>query len=271
GLSKACPAVQRAVQETVDALVKAGHECVEFVVPNELEGARVFVAVTSADRYETLTSHIGPDPKDPTLFLVTLGSRIPTFVRNGIIWAARTFLHDNIFSTLMGSSRGKSVKEFWAETKARDNYNELFFKEVWEKYGFDGIICPVSALPTIPHGSSADLSPLALATALYNVVDLPVGVVPVTRVDQAKDTMTDDWRNAEPQGSPFLFKKMYAGKKPAYDPVAMHGVPIGVQIVGNRWEEEKVIEMMKVVDGALGPRDFGPGTWSPSRFAHPKD
>lgn len=41
----------------------------------------------------------------------------------------------------------------------------------------------------------------------------------------------------------------------------MHGIPVGVQIVGKPWEDEKVIEMMKVVDEALGKRDFGPGTW----------
>jgi hypothetical protein len=36
-------------------------------------------------------------------------------------------------------------------------------------------------------------------------------------------------------------------------------VPVGVQIVGRRWEDEKVIGMMHVVDQALGPRGFGPG------------
>lgn len=76
-LLKASPASQRAVQETVDALRKQGHECVEFVIPNVIEAARVFVALTSADGYKTLTSHIGPDPRDRTLFLVTLGSKIP--------------------------------------------------------------------------------------------------------------------------------------------------------------------------------------------------
>lgn len=25
-------------------------------------------------------------------------------------------------------------------------------EQVWDKYGFDGIIAPVQSLPTIPHG-----------------------------------------------------------------------------------------------------------------------
>lgn len=63
GLVRFSPPVQRAVQETVDALREEGHECVEFAVPDVLEMARVFVALTSADRYQTLTSHVGPDPR----------------------------------------------------------------------------------------------------------------------------------------------------------------------------------------------------------------
>ena len=46
-----------------------------------------------------------------------------------------------------------------------------------------------------------------------------------------------------------------------YDPVAMKGMPIAVQVVGRRWEEEKVVEMMKVVDGAVGTKGFGMDAW----------
>ena len=46
-----------------------------------------------------------------------------------------------------------------------------------------------------------------------------------------------------------------------YDPVAMKGMPIAVQVVGRRWEEEKVVEMMKVVEGAVGAKGFGMDAW----------
>ncbi|KIO26468.1 hypothetical protein M407DRAFT_24192 [Tulasnella calospora MUT 4182] len=129
-LLKSSPAVQRAVQETVDALRKQGHECVEFVVPNVLEAARVFVALTSADGYKTLTSHIGPDPRDRTLFLVTLGSKIPSFIRAFACWAARTFKGDKAWATLFSTSHPRDVSEFWAETNARNEYNKFFHENV---------------------------------------------------------------------------------------------------------------------------------------------
>ena len=40
-----------------------------------------------------------------------------------------------------------------------------------------------------------------------------------------------------------------------YDATKMHGLPVGVQVVGKRYEEEKVLEGMKLIEGLL--RDSG--------------
>ena len=41
------------------------------------EALKLFVGLTSADGYSTLLSHLGPDPKESSLFLVTLGPKVP--------------------------------------------------------------------------------------------------------------------------------------------------------------------------------------------------
>lgn len=47
-----------------------------------------------------------------------------------------------------------------------------------------------------------------------------------------------------------------------YNPEAMKGMPVNIQLVGKKWEEEKVLAMMEVVDTVLGKeRGFGPGAW----------
>ena len=56
---------------------------------------------------------------------------------------------------------------------------------------------------------------------------------------------------------------MFLGSKAAYNVNKMNGLPVGVQVIGKAWEDEKVLEMLEVVDRALGPRGFGPGAWSP--------
>jgi len=96
-------------------------------------------------------------------------------------------------------------------------------------------------MPVIAHGDCANFSPLVAATSLYNVVDSPVGIIPVTRVDPTKDKVTEEWSTGPGLGSYIYEKALYNAKKPIYDPEGMNGIPVGVQVVGRKWEDEKVI------------------------------
>ena len=120
--------------------------------------------------------------------------------------------------------------------------------------------------------ASRFLSMLVSSTVLYNIVDSPVGVIPVTRVDPKLDALTEEWTvrgEGKGQGSSQVEARLY-NQGGIYDVEAMAGLPVGVQIAGKSWEEEKVIEMMKVVDRALGERGFGPGShqkWKEGRLS----
>jgi hypothetical protein len=103
---------------------------------------------------------------------------------------------------------------------------------------------------------------MATATILYNVLDMPVGCLPVTRVDPGKDQLTEEWEKGPGLGSRILESGIYRGKKPLYNPEATKGMPVNIQLVGKKWEEEKILAIMHVVDEALGKeRGFGPGAW----------
>ena len=41
------------------------------------------------------------------------------------------------------------------------------------------------------------------------------------------------------------------GSYKLYDPVKMEGLPVGVQVAGRRFEEEMVLEGMKVIEASL--------------------
>ena len=73
--------------------------------------------------------------------------------------------------------------------------------------------------------------------------------MPVTKVDKELDRL--------PAG--FNFKKLNGvaqGAYKHYDATAMHGLPVGVQIVGRRLEEEKVLAVMARVEEALGDQKY---------------
>jgi len=284
---RASPACQRAVQEAVNALGTAGHECVEINPPDMADILRLFVEHTAADGYETMMSNLKSDKQEPALFLVTLGPRLPAFIRAISSFFVKLFINDPSFAYVFDASRPRTVREFWAASATRIKANDDLQHHLWASaapaLGLDVVICPVQAVPGVPHGSTKTLTPMAVATAAWNVIECPVGVVPVTRVDPTKDAVGPDWLeqgktaglvlggtgNQMRTPSYLLERAVYGqGKRllqpldepvPAYDAKKMAGLPVGVQIVGRPWEDEKVIYVMEVLDEALGERGFGPG------------
>ena len=83
------------------------------------------------------------------------------------------------------------------------------------------------------------------------MTDSTVGVIPVTKVDQDLDTVPQDFLDRS-GGSKLLESRVYLGKDPAYDPVKMHGLPVGIQIVGKPYEEEKVLAIMRIIEDLVG-------------------
>ena len=180
-------------------------------------------------------------------------------------WVIRTLVGDEKLASFLAHSRKKTVLQYYDYVADKLAFEEAARGTLWSgAQSLDAVIAPVQAAPGIPHGGCDRLAPLACATLLYNIVDSPVGVVPVTRVDPARDALSDEWREAPGAGSKLLERELY-GPKGAYDVHAMEGLPVGVQIVGEAWGEEKVLAIMHVVDAALGPRGFGPGSWAPGK------
>lgn len=82
---------------------------------------------------------------------------------------------------------------------------------------------------------------------LFRKLDYTAGVLPVTFVDAALDAFPSSFeRTVYPK-----LNTVARGHADAYDPMQGHGLPVGVQIAGRRFEEEKVIEGMKAIEAAL--------------------
>jgi len=262
GFVKASPACRRAVLETVDALRRQGHECIEVELPGTDRAFEIFVGLSSSDGYKTMLSHLGPDPKEKSLFLVALGPALPSFVRSFAAWLIEKAFGDRIFAQALRKTCVKPMTEYMKLCDARDKYRNMFYDEVWEKHELDCLIAPIQAMPQLPHGGCENFIAIAAATVLFNITDSAVGAIPVTRVDPDKDKITDEWIQGPGHGSNLLETGLFTAKNALYNPEAMKGMPIGIQLAGRRWEEEKVLAMMHVVDEALGKdRGFGPGSW----------
>ena len=70
----------------------------------------------------------------------------------------------------------------------------------------------------------------------------------MTFVDKGMDRLPDDFFTSA------TYQSISPALRPAYevyDVEGMHGLPLGVQVVGRRLEEERVLEGMKIVEDAL--------------------
>jgi amidase len=226
------PANRRAVQETVDALKRAGHDLVPFDLPFGPKSIQMFAAITSGDGYKTLLSHRVNDPIEKNLFLIRLGPRLPRWFQLFAAWVIENILKDPLFAQTFRRSKISNLTEYWEDYAIIKDMNEEFYDRVWNKHKFDAIIAPGMAAPALPHGATTNLSPLANGTFYYNVIDSPVGAIPVTIVDPTRDKLTQEWwegNGGYRGGSWILNNRLYGARREGgvYDVEKMKGLPVG--------------------------------------------
>lgn len=79
-------------------------------------------------------------------------------------------------------------------------------------------------------------------------LDYVAGVLPVTFVNKVTDALPHGFKQStEYTNMNDIAQAVYQ----LYDAEAMDGLPVGVQVIGRRLEEEKVLGAMKVVRAAL--------------------
>lgn len=73
--------------------------------------------------------------------------------------------------------------------------------------------------------------------------------MPITHVDKKLDRLPEDFNMKKLNG-------IAQGAYKHYDADKMHGLPVGVQVVGRRLEEEKVLAVMQRIEDALGDAKY---------------
>ena len=151
---------------------------------------------------------------------------------------------------LVNRGQAISVYEYWSLNR-RKRAAQKAYLEKWEK-----IRCPktgrkvdVLLMPTMPHTAVPHRSCKWVGyTKVWNLLDYTALVLPAGKVDKTIEAAKSDQDvvGYEPRNE---LDKWNWG---LYDPVSAHDMPVGVQIVGRRLEEEKVLGAAAVVDGILG-------------------
>jgi amidase len=245
GVLPSSPACQRGVMEVVDKLKEQGHDVVEFHPPNVWEALEIFYGLVSMDGGQKILAPLQGDPMEPSVKSLAFAASLWRPVR-WLLTKVLDWLGMPLAALSVRMLRSKSIHEQWDLVTRRNQYRNDFLQAWLEASSDDGremdvIVCPVHPLPQLKHGVAGLMPYAAVYCILYNVLDLPAGVLPVTTVDKDKDAI--------PWNKQVLVEE--ATLHAAYDVEAMHGAPVAVQVVARRLQEEKVLMCMEKFEDML--------------------
>ncbi|KAF3150202.1 hypothetical protein TWF594_010082 [Orbilia oligospora] len=135
---------------------------------------------------------------------------------------------------------GHSMNDLWGLTLERDDFRRNFVAR-WNESGIDVLLCPVGP-GVAPRLNTAKYWGY---TSLWNLVDYPAVVFPVGKVGKEDE---GKWDYAGGKG---------AGEKDRrnmelWDPEYYKDAPISLQLVGRRFDDEKILEALNIIEGKVG-------------------
>ncbi|KAI5924051.1 amidase [Camillea tinctor] len=245
GVVDPSPACRRALEMAEEALKEAGHEIVEIDPPSPYEALYLGSLLLNADGCQMFKSFFRyGEWNDPGADQMDWFMRLARpFKYIYYLWV-KYVRKDDIWAGLVKDWHAKSAFENWQLVAKREAYRSKWY-DWWNKENLDFLLTPTNATPAVPHDGMKDAVSSCGYTFLFNLLDYTCGCLPVTHVDKELDKL--------PSG--FSIKKLNGvaqGAYKLYDAEAMHGLPVGIQVVGRRLEEEKVLSIMKRVEDALG-------------------
>ncbi|KAL2270972.1 hypothetical protein VTJ83DRAFT_343 [Remersonia thermophila] len=246
GVVDPSPACLRALDAAADALRAQGCEVVDVTgtAPDLYEALRLAALLLNSDGCQMYESFRRPGER--------LDAGAAQMRRLAGLWAPLRYLYylwvryvrrDPVWAGLVRSWGPQSAFEQWKLVAQREAYRARWFAW-WKEQGVDVILTPPNATPAVPHDGMRDAVSSCGYTFLFNLLDYSAGVLPVTKVDKELDKLP----------STFNIKKLNGVARGAYkhyDAEKMHGLPVGVQVVGRRLEEEKVMGIMRRIDEGL--------------------
>ncbi|KAF2994002.1 hypothetical protein E8E13_002387 [Curvularia kusanoi] len=125
---------------------------------------------------------------------------------------------------------------YWLEE--REEYRKEYAMH-WNKYGVDALLCPVGPGAAPKHNTAKYWN----YTSQWNLLDYPGLVFPVTMVDKERDSWNSDGQILGDQDQ---------DHRKLWDPDEFHGAPVGLQLVGRRFEDEKIVGIAEYIIAKAG-------------------
>ncbi len=245
GFFSASPAIRRAVSEAAEALRGLGAHVEPFQPPDPTHAMGLYLGLLSADGTADAIRILGRGRRDWRIQrLIRLG-KSPSWLR-AALRVSLSALGQRSTAQLLGWIGSLSADRYWQLSAARAAYAQQFF-DMWSARDLGVMICPPHALPALRHGSMEHLVTAASYCYWANLLGVPAGVVPATRV------------RADEQSDRPLSRDLVLRAARAVE-VASSGLPVGVQVAARPWREDVALAVMAALESHFRSRPDFPHT-----------
>ncbi|NXE39653.1 FAAH1 hydrolase, partial [Ptilorrhoa leucosticta] len=230
------PAMRRAVRETKQLLEEAGHTLVPFELTNvDYVIFNYCVRGMFADGGSSFVKKFKGEMETGGMGLFFWLAKAPHWLKTLLSWTAKPFVPR--FSSIIRSMKENTVDEVWSLHQEIEDFCHQFIAQ-WKKLNLDVMLCPMLG-PALGIGYPAKLSVAVSYTMLYNALDFPAGVVPVTLVTDEDEEELKGYKGYYRDWWDRTLAKAFRGSV---------GMPVAVQCVALPWQEELCLRFMKEVE-----------------------
>ncbi|KAM7046325.1 fatty-acid amide hydrolase 1 [Acridotheres tristis] len=230
------PAMRRAVRETKQLLEEAGHTLVPFELTNvDHVVFNYCVRGMFADGGRSFVKKFKGELEKGGAALFIWLAKAPHWLKTLLCWISKPFVPR--FAGIIRSMEENTVDEVWNLHQEIEDFQHQFIAQ-WNKLNLDVMLCPMLG-PALGIGYPAKLSVAVSYTMLYNALDFPAGVVPVTLVTDEDEEQLKGYKGYYRDWWDRTLPKAFRGSV---------GMPVAVQCVALPWQEELCLRFMKEVE-----------------------
>jgi fatty acid amide hydrolase len=228
------------VEEAAQILRARGAIVEPWNPPDVAEAVRLFVGLRGADGFATTKRLLRGNPSDRRIRFNMLVNSLPGTVRASLVVLLGQFGQAYIASSLQSVCGALSVDQYWRLVEERNQYRQHFLSAL-DAERFDALLCPPYALPAPTHEIPGILNVTNAGSdaILYNLLGLPAGVAPVTRVRSGEESERSVGRDRVERAARAV--EMNSA-----------GLPVGVQVVARPWREDIVLALMEALEEHIG-------------------
>ncbi|KAM5249012.1 fatty-acid amide hydrolase 1 [Ctenodactylus gundi] len=235
------PAMKRALLETKRSLEAAGHTLVPFLpsnIPYALE--TLCAGGLFSDGGHSFIQNFKGDFVDPCLGDLILILKLPTWLKGLLAFLLMPLLPR--MAAFLGSMRSRSAGKLWELHHKIEMYRNAVIAE-WKALDLDVLLTPMLS-PALNLNAPGRATGAISYTVLYNCLDFPAGVVPVTRVTTEDEAQMEHYRG---YFGDIWDKVLQKAMKNSV------GLPVAVQCVALPWQEEMCLRFMREVERLMTP------------------